>query len=151
MATDIEITPRTQAIGADVAGVDLRAPLSDEAAAVIQSALDEHMVLFLGEQDVAPAVQRAFAARFGSIERHPFARHLDDPPDVGLLDQTEPKRDGANRWHMDSTFMPKPPSLLLLRAVKLPDAALARGAHTTNLRRSPELHASRASTRAISA
>ena len=117
---EIEVTPRTSAIGADVAGLDLGKPIDDETLATIQTALDDHMVLFLGEQDVTPAEQRAFTERFGPIERHPFGRHLDDPADVGLLDQTEPRRDGANRWHMDSTFMPKPPALLALRAVKLP-------------------------------
>ncbi len=116
----IEVRARTSTIGADVAGVDLAKPLSEEDFAALQAALDEHAVLFLGKQDVTPAEQRAFTARFGPIERHPFGRHLDDPADVGLLDQTTPRQDGANRWHMDSTFMPKPPSLLVLRAVQLP-------------------------------
>ncbi|MGB0618407.1 MAG: TauD/TfdA dioxygenase family protein [Myxococcota bacterium] len=116
----LDIAKRTSAIGADVLGLDLTKALSEADFAALQSALDEHMVLFLGEHDISPAEQRAFAARFGAIERHPFARHLDDPEDVGLLDQTEPKRDGANNWHTDSTFMPTPPSALVLRAVQLP-------------------------------
>ena len=117
---DFEVSARTSAIGADVTGVDLTKPLSVDEFEQIRDALDRHMVLFLGEQQITPAEQRAFAERFGPIERHPFGRHLDEPVDVGLLDQTEPKRDGANAWHTDSTFMPKPPSMLVLRAVQLP-------------------------------
>lgn len=116
----IEFKARTSSIGADVVGVDLARPLPEETFRALQAALDEHMVLFLGAQDITPADQRAFTERFGPIERHPFGRHLEDLADVGLLDQTAPKQDGANRWHMDSTFMPKPPSLLVLRAVQLP-------------------------------
>ena len=116
----LDIAKRTSAIGANVLGLDLTKTLSEADFAALQSALDEHMVLFLGEHDISPAEQRAFAARFGAIERHPFAHHLDAPEDVGLLDQTEPKRDGANNWHTDSTFMPTPPSALVLRAVQLP-------------------------------
>lgn len=117
---EIEVAKHTLAIGADARGVDLRKPLDDATIEALRSALDEHMVLFLEPQDVTAEELRAFAAHFGPIERHPFGRHLDAPADVGLLDQTEPKQDGANRWHTDSTFMAKPPSVLVLRAVQLP-------------------------------
>ena len=117
---DIDVRARTSAIGADVVGLDLSKPLPDQTFDALQAALGEHLVLFLGEQDITPTEQRAFAERFGPIDRHPFGRHLDDPADMGLLDQTTPRQDGANRWHMDSTFMPKPPSVLVLRAVQLP-------------------------------
>lgn len=117
---DIDVRARTSAIGADVGGLDLSKPLPDRTFDALQAALDEHLVLFLGEQDITPNEQRTFAERFGPIDRHPFGRHLDDPADMGLLDQTTPRQDGANRWHMDSTFMPKPPSVLVLRAVQLP-------------------------------
>jgi taurine dioxygenase len=39
---------------------------------------------------------------------------------VGLLDQSDPERDGANRYHTDSTFMEQPPLGAILRAVQLP-------------------------------
>lgn len=122
-----ETIPSTQAIGADIRGLDLAQPLSDVDFDALQAALDAHRVLFLRDQPISPEAQRALALRFGEIERHPFGRHLEEPADVGLLDQNEPKRDGANRWHTDSTFMPKPPTVLILRAVELP----ALGGDTT--------------------
>lgn len=115
-----DVQPKTTAIGAEVRGLDLSVPLANADFEALQSALDEHMVLFLRDQAITPEIQRDIALRFGEIERHPFGRHLDAPEDVGVLDQSEPKRDGANRWHMDSTFMPTPPSVMLLRAVQLP-------------------------------
>lgn len=116
----LEIRPMTTAIGAEVVGLNLREPLSAETFAALDAALLEHLALFIRDQPMSPPEQVALAERFGEIDIHAFGRHLDDHPSVGLIDQTEPKRDGANRWHTDSTFMPKPPKLAILRAVTLP-------------------------------
>ena len=115
-----EVQRLTRAIGGLVSGVDLRKPLSDSEFAVLYRALVEHHVLFFRKQRIAPDEQVALAKRFGPIEIHAFGRHLTEHPEVGLLDQTEPKRDGANRWHSDSTFMRVPPKLAVLHAVQLP-------------------------------
>lgn len=116
----IDVKPLTPTIGAEVAGVDLRKPLSSADFDALQTALLDHQVLFFRDQPISPDEQVALASRFGEIETHPFGRHLDDHPLVGVLDQTEPRRDGANRWHTDSTFMPRPPKMLILRSVRTP-------------------------------
>jgi len=117
---ELDVVPLTSAIGAEVRGLDLCTPLSDADFAALQQALDDHLVLFLRNQPLSPDQQWALARRFGPIEVHPFGRHLESHPEVGVLDQSQPKRDGANRWHMDSTFMARPPSVMTLRAVQLP-------------------------------
>ncbi len=114
------VEPTTRTIGAEVSGLDLRQPLSDADFAALEKALLEHLVLFFRDQPLDPVEQVALAKRFGEIDIHPFGRHLEEHPCVGLLDQTTPKRDGANRWHMDSTFMRMPPKVAILRAVTLP-------------------------------
>ena len=111
--------PLTTHIGAEVTGVSL-ADLSDESADRLRKLLLDHHVLFLRDQSLSPEALADAARRFGELEVHAFGRHLPDRPEVGLLDQTEPARDGANRWHTDSTFQPKPPFGCLLQAVKLP-------------------------------
>ena len=115
-----EIQPLTSAIGAEISGVDLRHPLSDRELGEISKALLDHHALFFRDQPITPQEQVDLARHFGPIDIHPFGRHLPDHPSVGLLDQTDPARDGANRWHADSTFMPKPPRLAVLHAVELP-------------------------------
>jgi taurine dioxygenase len=115
-----ELEPSTSTIGAEIHGLDLARPLSEADRDALLSALDRHMVLFLRDQPITPHRQLDLARCFGEIDRHPFGRHLEDPAEVGVLDQSEPKRDGANRWHTDSTFMEKPPSIMILRAVQLP-------------------------------
>ena len=37
-----------------------------------------------------------------------------------LLDQSEPERDGANRWHADSTFLERPPKAGVLQSIQRP-------------------------------
>lgn len=109
----------TSNIGALVSGVEL-ATLSHADVAAIKALLVEHQVLFFRDQALTPRELLEAALHFGEIDIHPFGRHVPDLPEVGLLDQTEPERDGANRWHTDSTFMSKPPLLALLQAVELP-------------------------------
>jgi taurine dioxygenase len=112
--------PLSPVIGAEVHGLDLREPLSDADLAGLHAALLAHLVLFFRRQPLDPDEQVGLARRFGAIDVHAFGRHLEGRPEVGLLDQSEPERDGANRWHTDSTFMERPPKAALLRAVQLP-------------------------------
>ena len=116
----IDLEPLTGVLGAEVAGLDLRQPLDDETFATLRSALLDHLVLFFRDQPIPPDEHLALARRFGPLDIHPFGRHLDSHPEVGVLDQSDPSRDGANRWHVDSSFMPKPPLGSVLHSVKLP-------------------------------
>lgn len=117
----VEIEPLTPTIGAEVRGVKLN-DVDNETFALIEQALADHLVLFFRDQDITPAEQAAFAAHFGPFEQHPFARPHPDLGDVIVLDQTDPRRDGANSWHSDSSFMPQPAWGSVLRAVQLPRA-----------------------------
>jgi taurine dioxygenase len=122
----LELTPLTRELGAEVRGVDLTIPLDAASLAAIRRALLDHLVLFFRDQRLQPEQQLALAEQFGGLDVHAFGRHLPDMPAVGLLDQIEPERDGANRWHTDSTFMERPPLGAILHAVQLP----ARGSDT---------------------
>lgn len=115
-----ELEPLTSSLGAEIRGLDLREPLDEETFSELHAAMLEHLVLFFRDQPITPDQQLALARRFGSIDVHAFGRHLETHPEVGLLDQSDPRRDGANRWHTDSTFMPKPPLGAVLHAVMLP-------------------------------
>lgn len=106
-------------IGAEITGLSLDA-LAEGDVAALRALLNEHHVLFFRAQSLPPTELMAVARRFGALDVHAFGRHLPDHPEVGLLDQTQPERDGANRWHTDSTFMPEPPFGALLQAVELP-------------------------------
>jgi taurine dioxygenase len=119
--THLSIQPITACIGAEISGVDLGKPLSDDTRDEIQAALVDHHVLFFREQDITPEEQIAFARRFGEISVPPFAPKYGDNPEMIVLDQSQPKGEGADAWHSDNTFMTAPPMGSILRAVQIPE------------------------------
>jgi taurine dioxygenase len=117
----IDVVPSTATIGAEVRGVQLATAPDDPAVMqAIEHALQEHLVLFFRDQELTPEQHVRFAGCFGPFEHHAFAKHHPDHPDMTVLDQTAPERDGANSWHSDSSFMERPALGSVLRAVQLP-------------------------------
>lgn len=116
----IEITPLTATIGAEVHGVDLREELDDGTIETIRKALLDHLVLFFRNQPIDDAQHLAFALRFGPLHVSPLATKYQESDAVVVLDQVNPKGEGADVWHSDNTFLAEPPMGSLLRAVQLP-------------------------------
>ena len=115
-----EVEPLAPTLGAEVHGLDLREALSPNDLAGVEAALLEHLVLFFRAQPLSVEQQLARARQFGEVEPHAFGPHDPKCTEVGVLDQSTPQYDGSNRWHCDSTFMPRPPRLVMLRAEQLP-------------------------------
>ncbi|MGI9589854.1 MAG: TauD/TfdA dioxygenase family protein [Myxococcota bacterium] len=117
----VRVEPVTATIGANISGVDLRDPLSQEDRSAIESALLAHGVLFFRDQPITPDQHVAFAEQFGTISIAPLAPGEGPRPEVMVLDQVSPKGEGADNWHSDNTFMAEPPLGSILRAVELPE------------------------------
>jgi taurine dioxygenase len=120
--SSLVVRPLTAAIGAEISGVSLADAANDERVMRdIEAALHEHLVLFFRDQhDLTPDAQVRFASWFGPIEYHAFAKPHPDHPEIVVLDQTTPERDGSNSWHSDSSFLEQPAFGSVLRAVELP-------------------------------
>ena len=58
----IEIIPLSDAIGAEIRGLDLRKPLTDEALSLVRQAWFDHLVVLFRDQDLSYQQQRRFAA-----------------------------------------------------------------------------------------
>jgi len=116
----IDIRPVTATIGAEICGVDLARPLDDPTVAAIRRALLDHLVVFFRDQQLTDEQHLAFALRFGSLSVPPLATKYQETPAVTVLDQVNPKGEGADEWHSDNTFMARPPLGSVLRAVQLP-------------------------------
>jgi taurine dioxygenase len=119
--TSIGIRPLTSAIGAEVTGLDLRRPLTDDDVACLRHAWLDHLVLFFREQDIDDDQQLAFALRFGPMDVSPLRTVYQDAPEIVVLDQVHPVGEGADEWHSDNTFLADPPMGSILRAVQLPE------------------------------
>jgi taurine dioxygenase len=117
----VEIRPLTATLGAEVVGVDLGDVLDDDVMQAIEGALADHLVLFFrGQHRMTPHDQVRFASWFGPFEEHPYTRPHPTVEHLAVLDQTNPRADGANSWHSDSSFMERPAWGSVLAAVQLP-------------------------------
>jgi len=114
--------------GAEITGVDLARPLSDEARNRIYAALLDNQFLVFRDQALSREQQYAFTAQFGEVEAHgggrPGKRH-DIAHVTANLDADGRPSDrfakGANyRWHTDKPYYATPPALTVLYAVELP-------------------------------
>lgn len=117
----IEVKPLGGTIGAEISGVDMSQPLGNQLFQEVHDALIENQVIFFRGQDVTPAEHVAFARQFGTLQVHPLVPHLEDHPEVLVLESMEGKRTAANAWHSDVTFDTEPPLGSILLAREVPD------------------------------
>lgn len=118
----LSIKRLTTNIGAEVSGLDLREKLAPDQVREVREALLAHQVLVFREQDLTPESHIAFAEYFGTIKRPPVAtaHGHGGPPEINVLDQTDPRGEGADAWHADNTYTAEPPMGSLLRVLELP-------------------------------
>ncbi|WP_434579457.1 TauD/TfdA family dioxygenase [Pseudomonas sp. Z5-35] len=80
------ITPLSIALGAQISGIDISQPLSQEQRDTVEQALLDHQVLFFRDQPIEPQQQTRFAAYFGDLHIHPIYPNVPDQPEVLVLD-----------------------------------------------------------------
>ena len=116
----IRVTPIAEAVGAEIAGVDLATDLSAETMAEIRRAWLDHLVVFFRDQPLTPQAQARFAARFGTLHVHPIYPVLPELPEIMLIDTHPGFLPDNDNWHTDVTFSPTPPLAGILAAKALP-------------------------------
>jgi alpha-ketoglutarate-dependent 2,4-dichlorophenoxyacetate dioxygenase len=106
---------------AEIAGVDLREPISANDVTVIQDAVDDHPVLVFHTPGITNEQQIAFSRNFGSLSRateyqkDPMKRRLggemtdasnlsEDSQVLGAGDRRRMNNLGSRRWHTDGSY-----------------------------------------------
>lgn len=121
----LTVIPQQPRIGAEIHGIDLRAPLTDELRNELKQLLLQYKVLFFRDQDINREQHIAFGRQFGDLDVHPIVQA--DEPLIQAISAERIKKSPArikgytNRWHSDETFRPIPPLASILRAVNVPD------------------------------
>ena len=124
----MEVIPTGAALGAEIRGVDLSAPIDDATFAEIERAYDEHGVIFFRDQYLTPPQQVAFTRRFGEIEYNIFGERwsVPDAPEIvvvsNITEDGRPigvRRAGEN-WHSDMCYTARPPRGTMLYALEIP-------------------------------
>ncbi|HVC29989.1 MAG TPA: TauD/TfdA family dioxygenase, partial [Steroidobacteraceae bacterium] len=117
----IEVKRIAGALGAEVSGVDLSKPLSDELAAELRRAWLEHLVLFFRNQDLSPEQYLAFARRFGKPVEYPFVKGIEGFPEIIEVKKLEHETvNFGGIWHSDTAYLDEPPMASMLLAREIP-------------------------------
>ncbi len=120
VATRVDVQLVTPRIGAVIGGVDLSGELSEEVTGSIRAALLAHRVVFFRDQHLDAPGQVTFARRLGPLTRaHPTLPSSSEDP--ALYDLDSLTGSAANHWHTDVTFVKRPPTFSILRAIVIPE------------------------------
>lgn len=116
----IQLEPLTPTIGAEVHGIDLLKPLTDDQFQSIRQAMVDWKVIFFRDQDITPEQHLAFARLFGELEIHPFAYPQENYPEVMAISHNRENRGTENIWHSDVTWRSEPSLGSVLRGIDMP-------------------------------
>lgn len=123
----LEVTALTSALGAEVAGVDLRDDLDPRTIDAITDALNRHIVVVFRDQDLSEEQQIRFTCRFGELGMRKRSSGLH--PDGRLMLVSNIMVDGealgsygdGDMWfHSDGEYDAVPYKYSLLYAMELP-------------------------------
>lgn len=116
----LTVEPLTASIGAEIDGVDLTEPLSDDVVAALRSALLDWKVIFFRDQHgLDRASHVALGRRFGDLEVHPLTKPEQDEPEIFVLPAGGGHR-APDVWHSDVTWRPEPSMGSILRITESP-------------------------------
>ena len=123
MATALDIKPVTPLIGAEISGVDLSKPLSDNELGVVKQALRDHLVIFFRDQDMTVDQQKDFGRQFGDLHIHPARDRngLEGHPEILHINNgPHSSRVNGDEWHSDVSCDAEPPMGSILRLFEIP-------------------------------
>jgi taurine dioxygenase len=118
----IEVRKSSPNIGAEIHGIDLSQPLSEEQFREVHAALMEHLVIFFRDQRMSPEQQKELGRRFGRLHVHPAAPGvLPDHPEVFVIKADEGSKFVAGEdWHSDVSCEAEPPMGTMLYLTTVP-------------------------------
>jgi taurine dioxygenase len=123
MTQTIQIKPLAGAVGAEIHGIDLSAPLSDPAFQTIRQTVAESGVAVFRGQHLTPEQHIGVARRFSGIVVNRFFAHLEGYPEIALVvkEPHQTKNIGGG-WHTDHSYDTIPAMGSMLYALEVPPA-----------------------------
>jgi taurine dioxygenase len=125
-AVGYEIKPISRALGGEVVGLDLKAPLLAADVSTVMRALADKVVLVFRNQNLTAPQLFAAAQQLGEPAAQSLTQYqAPDCPMVSYVSNQERTEEGVPKllgkaWHTDHSFQAKPPMATMLHAVALP-------------------------------
>ncbi|MBI1340144.1 taurine dioxygenase [bacterium] len=121
-APSVTVRPLSPVIGAEIIGVDLSKPMSNEVFDAVHRAFLKHHVIFFRDQILTPDDQIALGRRFGSLNIHPYVRGMSSHPEIlEIIKEPSDRINFGGGWHSDMSFLETPVLGSMLYAVEVPD------------------------------
>jgi taurine dioxygenase len=125
------VTKLAEPLGAEIGGVDLAQPLSEDDFSSIRKAWLAHLVLRFRGQSLTDPQLMAFSRRFGELDPpgpNPYGKpYLADHPEMNVISNIKVGGapigglgDGEAIWHADMTYVERPPKAAMLYALDVP-------------------------------
>ena len=131
----IEIIPSRSALGAEVRGVDLSKPLTDDAFMAIQQAWYDHIVLLFRGQKLSDDDLIRFSRHFGELDIAPASAtdmagsQEKSRPEIWIISNVVENGkpigalgDKEAEWHTDMSYVAAPPMASVLYSLEIPKA-----------------------------
>jgi taurine dioxygenase len=126
-SNDLQTKPLSPALGAEIMGVDLSRPLSDELFAKILDCWHRNVILLFRDQHLSEDDQVRFAEHFGPLAVSHTRRFTTANPGVMLISnirengkQIGALPDGEMQFHSDQCYQEKPAMASMLYAIEIP-------------------------------
>ena len=118
---ELDVQPVSAALGAEIAGVDLRT-LDEVTAEALERALWDYEVVFFRGAALSAEEQLQLGYRFGQPMIFPTAALFGatEPSLTTIVDGPDSPPE-AERWHTDATWLAEPPRYALLQALEVPE------------------------------
>jgi taurine dioxygenase len=108
-------------LGAEILGLDLKAPVAEDTFKAFEAALVVHKVLVLRDQHLTTEQHVRFSRMFGDLEVHPM-RPQGEFPEILVLDNDKDNPVlSTDVWHSDTTFRTNPTKYTILRCQIMPE------------------------------
>ena len=118
----ISVTPLSPFIGAVIGGIDLREVLDADKIHLINTCLQEHLVVFFRRQTLDMDALYRLAAQFGNPVPYPYVDGVPGHPEiVEIRKLPEETLNFGGIWHSDTTYLKEPAMGAMLYAVEVPD------------------------------
>ncbi len=115
------VTRIAGALGAQISGVNLAGPLTDELIGRIRQVFLDHLVIFFRDQKLDSGQFMRFAQAMGEAIEYPFVKGLPDFPKIIEVKKLEHERSNfGGVWHSDTTYLEQPPMGSMLLAHEVP-------------------------------
>lgn len=121
------VRPLAAALGAEVFGLDLSVPLSDDDFARLHRAHLDHHLLIFRDMRITPTQQVEFSRRFGPLQIHVLRQfQLPSDPEILIISNIRENGqpvglgDAGHFWHSDLSYKEIPSLGSMLHAQELP-------------------------------